>query len=130
MCTECQRGGDDALMLLCDICDSSAHTFCVGLGQEVPEGNWYCDGCRPTVFSSLNSQLPTPTSDRRLSSNVSDVSSPIAGGFDLNEAYVPETPLTQQACVFPEPRLPVNDFVAGPTGTGATTLRDRRWIRC
>nr|GEY64324.1 sarcoplasmic reticulum histidine-rich calcium-binding protein-like [Tanacetum cinerariifolium] len=129
MCTECQRGGDDALMLLCDICDSSAHTFCVGLGQEVPEGNWYCDGCRPTVFSSLNSQLTTPTSDRRLSSNVSDLSSPIAGGFDLNEAYVPETPLTQQAHVFPEPRLPVNDFLAGPTGTGATTLRDRRRIR-
>ncbi|PWA66986.1 Zinc finger, FYVE/PHD-type [Artemisia annua] len=129
MCTECQRGGDDALMLLCDICDSSAHTFCVGLGQEVPEGNWYCDGCRPTVFSSLNSQLPTPTSDRRLSSNVSDLSSPVAGGFDLNEAYVPETPLTQQAHVFPEPRLPVNDFVAGPPGTGATTLRDRRRIR-
>ena len=39
MCTECQRGGDDDLMLLCDICDSSAHTFCVGLGGEVPEGN-------------------------------------------------------------------------------------------
>ena len=46
VCIECNRGGDDSLMLLCDICDSSAHTYCVGLGREVPEGNWYCGGCR------------------------------------------------------------------------------------
>uniref|UniRef100_A0A804RBJ2 RING/U-box protein n=1 Tax=Zea mays TaxID=4577 RepID=A0A804RBJ2_MAIZE len=46
VCIECNQGGDDNLMLLCDICDSSAHTYCVGLGREVPEGNWYCGGCR------------------------------------------------------------------------------------
>ncbi|KAL6901941.1 hypothetical protein ACP4OV_004817 [Aristida adscensionis] len=46
VCIECNQGGDDSLMLLCDICDSSAHTYCVGLGNEVPEGNWYCGGCR------------------------------------------------------------------------------------
>ncbi|WOL06679.1 hypothetical protein Cni_G15413 [Canna indica] len=46
VCTECQQGGDDSLMLLCDICDSCAHTYCVGLGREVPEGNWYCNCCR------------------------------------------------------------------------------------
>ncbi|XP_077215501.1 RING/U-box protein [Tasmannia lanceolata] len=45
-CIECGQLGDDSLMLLCDICDSSAHTYCVGLGREVPEGNWYCEGCR------------------------------------------------------------------------------------
>nr|XP_043619021.1 uncharacterized protein LOC122590910 [Erigeron canadensis] len=120
-CTECQNGGDDALMLLCDICDSSAHTYCVGLGREVPEGNWYCEGCRPTVFGTLSSQRPTPPSDRRLSGNASDLSSPIAGGFDLNEMYVPETPLIQQTYVLPEP-------MPAPTGTAATTLRDRRRI--
>ncbi|XP_023772512.1 uncharacterized protein LOC111921162 [Lactuca sativa] len=117
ICTECHHGGEDALMLLCDICDSSAHTFCVGLGREVPEGNWYCDGCRPTVFGSLNSSDPLPPSSSR---------SPIPGGFDLNELYVPETPLTQQqpqsqqtrVLVLPEP----GDF------TPATTLRDRRRI--
>ena len=46
VCRECNRGGDDNLMRLCDICDSSAHTYCVGLGRQVPEGNWYCGGCR------------------------------------------------------------------------------------
>ncbi|XXG79182.1 hypothetical protein AAC387_Pa09g0309 [Persea americana] len=39
VCVECQQGGDDSLMLLCDICDTPAHTYCVGLGREVPEGN-------------------------------------------------------------------------------------------
>lgn len=121
MCTECHNGGDDALMLLCDICDSSAHTFCVGLGREVPEGNWYCEGCRPTVFGTLSSLRPPPTSDRRLSSSATDLSSPIAGGFDLNELYVPETPLTQHTRVVPEP-------MPAPNGTVATTLRDRRRI--
>ncbi|KAM0947617.1 putative chromatin regulator PHD family [Dioscorea sansibarensis] len=47
VCVECQQGGDDYLMLLCDICDTPAHTYCVGLGRDVPEGNWYCEGCRP-----------------------------------------------------------------------------------
>ncbi|XP_078445588.1 uncharacterized protein LOC144714681 [Wolffia australiana] len=48
VCIECQQGGDDNLMLLCDICDSPAHTYCVGLGRDVPEGNWYCNSCRYT----------------------------------------------------------------------------------
>ncbi|XP_038999266.1 uncharacterized protein LOC120124737 [Hibiscus syriacus] len=26
------------------------HTYCVGLGREVPEGSWYCDGCRPVAI--------------------------------------------------------------------------------
>ena len=90
---------------------------------------WYDDRCRSTVFSALNSQLPTPTLDKRLRSNLSYLSSPLAGGFELNEAYVTETPLTQQARVFPQSRLSVIDFVVGPTGTGATTLRDKRRIR-
>ncbi|MQL75744.1 hypothetical protein Taro_008131 [Colocasia esculenta] len=54
VCLVCQQGGDDNLMLLCDICDSSAHTYCVGLMREVPEGNWYCDGCRYTDPDSSN----------------------------------------------------------------------------
>ncbi|MFS7946241.1 putative chromatin regulator PHD family [Helianthus anomalus] len=119
ICSECHNGGDDALMLLCDICDSSAHTFCVGLGREVPEGNWYCEGCRPTVIGTVNSQRPTPNSNTGLSSNTSDLLSPVVGGFDLNELYVPETPLTQQTHVRPEP-------VSATIGNVATTLRDRR----
>ncbi|KAG0489768.1 hypothetical protein HPP92_006631 [Vanilla planifolia] len=57
VCLECHQGGDDSLMLLCDICDSSAHTYCVGLGREVPEGNWYCECCRIAGEGSLHSQV-------------------------------------------------------------------------
>ncbi|KAG8099021.1 hypothetical protein GUJ93_ZPchr0013g36426 [Zizania palustris] len=56
VCIECNRGGDDNLMLLCDICDSSAHTYCVGLGRQVPEGNWYCGGCRSGGEGPSNAQ--------------------------------------------------------------------------
>ncbi|KAK1317034.1 hypothetical protein QJS10_CPA05g00297 [Acorus calamus] len=57
VCMECHQGGDDNLMLLCDICDSSAHTYCVGLGREVPEGDWFCSGCRPAHHGSSSSQI-------------------------------------------------------------------------
>ncbi|KAJ4721610.1 PHD and RING finger domain-containing protein [Melia azedarach] len=49
-CSECHQEGDDDLTLLCDFCDSPSHTYCVGLGRVVPEGNWYCDGCKPVAL--------------------------------------------------------------------------------
>ncbi|KAK3147486.1 hypothetical protein QOZ80_3BG0282930 [Eleusine coracana subsp. coracana] len=58
VCIECNQGGDDSLMLLCDICDSSAHTYCVGLGREVPEGNWYCGGCRLSEEGPSHARTP------------------------------------------------------------------------
>ncbi|XP_058106820.1 uncharacterized protein LOC131250548 [Magnolia sinica] len=42
LCTECQSSKDENLLLLYDLCDSVAHTYCVGLGVTVPEGDWYC----------------------------------------------------------------------------------------
>lgn len=63
ICSECHQGGDDGLMLLCDLCDSPAHTYCVGLGREVPEGNWYCDGCRPVALESSCSQVQERVAD-------------------------------------------------------------------
>ncbi|CAA3007029.1 chromodomain-helicase-DNA-binding 5-like isoform X1, partial [Olea europaea subsp. europaea] len=58
---ECQLGGDDALLLLCDLRDSAAHTHCVSIGHEVPEGNWYCEDCRPTAIASSNEQVLNPS---------------------------------------------------------------------
>nr|KYP74373.1 PHD and RING finger domain-containing protein 1 [Cajanus cajan] len=87
ICSECHQGGDDGLMLLCDICDSPAHTYCVGLGQEVPEGNWYCNGCRPVALGSSSSQVQEafnqgfghlPSS--RFSSRSVEGASPVSGG--------------------------------------------------
>ncbi|KAG8363882.1 hypothetical protein BUALT_Bualt19G0068700 [Buddleja alternifolia] len=112
LCTECQQGGDDAFMLLCDICDSPAHTYCVGLGCAVPEGNWYCDGCRPTALASSNAQALNPMPDNEFNNNFSFTSSPVATPrmtFDLNELYVPETPSSQVTVHTPSPRQSIGD---------------------
>lgn len=133
LCTECLLGGDDALMLLCDLCDSPAHTFCVGLGREVPDGNWYCDGCRPTALASSNGQCLNPTPDHGASNNLSVGSSPgsaVRETFDLNEAYVPDTPLSQVNGYSQSPRHIGHLQPTSPaSGSGAFTLHDRRRIQ-
>lgn len=118
-------------MLLCDLCDSPAHTYCVGLGHEVPEGNWYCESCRPTALASSNPQNMNPTPDiNRTSSNFSIGSPPVANvreTFDLNEMYVPDTPLAEESGGFQSPR---DGRVASPaSGVGASTVFDRRRIQ-
>ncbi|XP_031120117.1 uncharacterized protein LOC116023266 isoform X1 [Ipomoea triloba] len=44
-CNVCHSSADDSLLLLCDLCDSASHTYCVGLGATVPEGDWFCSDC-------------------------------------------------------------------------------------
>ncbi|XP_019152628.1 PREDICTED: uncharacterized protein LOC109149358 isoform X2 [Ipomoea nil] len=44
-CNVCHSSADDCLLLLCDLCDSASHTYCVGLGATVPEGDWFCSDC-------------------------------------------------------------------------------------
>lgn len=130
LCTECQQGGDDALMLLCDLCDSPAHTYCVGLGHEVPEGNWYCESCRPTALASSNPHNLNPMPDNRTSGSFSVGSPPVANvreTFDLNEMYVPDTPLTEESGDFQSPRDGQVSSLA--SGIGAFTVSDRRRIQ-
>nr|DAD31559.1 TPA_asm: hypothetical protein HUJ06_010410 [Nelumbo nucifera] len=55
-CTECHSTADENLLLLCDLCDSAAHTYCVGLGVTVPEGDWYCHDCAVSRDDHSNSQ--------------------------------------------------------------------------
>ncbi|KAG2606008.1 hypothetical protein PVAP13_4NG149913 [Panicum virgatum] len=45
ICTVCNGSRDDELLLLCELCDSAAHTYCAGLGTVVPEGDWFCKDC-------------------------------------------------------------------------------------
>ncbi|KAL8115056.1 hypothetical protein AgCh_021764 [Apium graveolens] len=133
ICTECLQGGDDALMLLCDICDSPAHTYCVGLGREVPSGDWFCEGCRLGTSSAPHIHGLNSVVGQRESNNLSGMSSPVhnVGELDLNSLYVPETPLTQQAGPFPIPRRFGSEYqAASPTyGSGAFTVFDRRRIQ-
>jgi len=38
----CYGAKDENLILICDLCDNISHTFCVGLGYTVTEGDWFC----------------------------------------------------------------------------------------
>ncbi|XP_020176273.1 uncharacterized protein [Aegilops tauschii subsp. strangulata] len=142
VCIECNQGGDDNLMLLCDICDSSAHTFCVGLGREVPEGNWYCGGCRSSVEGPSHAQTQDRVVHRGDSNmNTADSSSgslgrstpsgvfqrpppinvqPSLQGFDLNLSPIetPEEDKRAESHLSAEP-------VSTPTGRHATLDRRR-----
>ncbi|KAK9673305.1 hypothetical protein RND81_12G159100 [Saponaria officinalis] len=132
ICTECRQGGDDALMLLCDVCDSPAHTYCVGLGQDVPEGNWYCDGCRSAALSPSHSQTPDLVPDQRdgAGAGVSDRLSTYENmsEIDLN-VTIPETPLLSHVDGFrSSPRYSVgNRQIPSPvSGVGVSTVSGRR----
>lgn len=131
ICTECHQGGDDALMLLCDLCDSPAHTYCVGLGREVPEGNWYCDGCRPSAHGSSHSQTQDLTPDQRNSTGISDGTSTYENmaEIDLN-VTIPETPISQGNGFLSSPRFSGGSFQAPSpaSGMGVSTVSGRRLI--
>ncbi|XVE63104.1 hypothetical protein DITRI_Ditri06bG0172900 [Diplodiscus trichospermus] len=133
ICSECHQGGDDELMLLCDLCDSSAHTYCVGLGREVPDGNWYCDGCRPVALGTSSSQVQDCLPDQRTMNNFYNRLSPIVNvGENLDSIVVPSThtPLTPSFVGLSSPRFPVVDVPAASpvSGVGAPTLTGRRWL--
>ncbi len=45
-CLVCGRGDDEAMMLLCDGCDDSYHTYCLFPPlKEIPKGDWRCPMC-------------------------------------------------------------------------------------
>ncbi|KAL2234888.1 UNVERIFIED_CONTAM: PHD and RING finger domain-containing protein [Sesamum indicum] len=58
-CSVCHGVADESLLLLCDLCDSAAHTYCVGLGVTVPEGDWYCQDCTLLREERLKSETNT-----------------------------------------------------------------------
>lgn len=43
-CPVCNSSGDEEVLLLCDGCDASYHTYCIGL-DEIPDGSWFCIEC-------------------------------------------------------------------------------------
>ncbi|KAK7284406.1 hypothetical protein RJT34_19152 [Clitoria ternatea] len=134
ICSECHQGGDDGLMLLCDICDTPAHTYCVGLGREVPEGNWYCEGCRPVALGSSNSQVQEHVADPRVTTQSLPVrSSPVVNireSIDLNLISSPLASFSQAFGHLSSSRLSgMTVEGASPVpGGGAPTLSERRWI--
>nr|XP_037876402.1 bromodomain adjacent to zinc finger domain protein 1A isoform X2 [Bombyx mori] len=52
-CRLCRRRADPHAMLLCDACNAGHHLYCLtpplqpGELKKVPEGDWFCDQCKP-----------------------------------------------------------------------------------
>jgi hypothetical protein len=47
------------LQVLCDGCDKGFHWWCLKL-QGIPEGDWYCSGCRPATDASIPAEQAAP----------------------------------------------------------------------
>ncbi|TKY54986.1 PHD and RING finger domain-containing protein 1 [Spatholobus suberectus] len=55
-CSICHAGTEEHLLLLCDLCDTASHTYCVGLGYTVPEGDWFCHDCAISRETNTNEE--------------------------------------------------------------------------
>lgn len=58
-CNVCHSTADDVLLLLCDLCDTGYHTYCVGLGATVPEGDWFCADCSLLKAEQAQNEIKT-----------------------------------------------------------------------
>ncbi|CAH9112217.1 unnamed protein product [Cuscuta epithymum] len=56
-CNVCHKSDNECLLLLCDLCDSASHTYCVGLGSNVPDGDWFCSDC--TILRTEHAKTDT-----------------------------------------------------------------------
>ncbi|WRX19097.1 zinc finger protein [Theobroma cacao] len=68
-CSVCHGIADESLLLLCDLCDSAAHTYCVGLGATVPDGDWFCHDCALSRSEHEKTEVDTDTDNKMISGN-------------------------------------------------------------
>ncbi|KLU83945.1 hypothetical protein MAPG_02994, partial [Magnaporthiopsis poae ATCC 64411] len=63
-CPVCNSAGDEDVLLLCDGCDASYHTYCIGL-DDIPDGSWFCMECAPTLGDFEDARPPRRSNSRR-----------------------------------------------------------------
>ncbi|CAL5198492.1 unnamed protein product [Lathyrus oleraceus] len=56
-CCICYVAKDENLIIICDLCDMASHAYCVGLGYNVPEGDWFCHDCAVSRETNANDGL-------------------------------------------------------------------------
>ncbi|KAL6596563.1 hypothetical protein ACP70R_047206 [Stipagrostis hirtigluma subsp. patula] len=136
-CSVCSCSRDDELLLLCELCDSAAHTYCVGLGNTVPEGDWFCRDCAATREEHLRLQVD---GERRGGQGELDISvealraqrapAPSISDFVGEEYYglssAPGTHVPSNDLSMDEPALSIYDIVDEDYTTNASR---RNWPR-
>ncbi|KAK9116421.1 hypothetical protein Sjap_015368 [Stephania japonica] len=111
-CTLCQSSIDENLLLLCDLCDSAVHTYCVGLGRTVPEGDWYCQDCTISRNDYRNSENDVDSSQVAIIVNPKQVvGASVSISEVVQESYFLEVhqPPSDSSCPKQEPSSPVSD---------------------
>ncbi|KAM1437899.1 hypothetical protein ACFXTO_011976 [Malus domestica] len=145
-CQVCPGMADEYLLLLCDICDSAAHTYCVGLGNTVPEGDWFCLDCTTirgehddnvdSSFDSDDEYLLGP-SDPNISAF--DIEQESYGHISAANRYLPRIPRIPDHFALPVVRdrstSIADEVITTPAETlpsvaasGARTLVHRRYV--
>lgn len=67
-CSVCHQMTDESLLLLCDLCDSASHTYCIGLGFTVPEGDWFCHDCTVCRTEHMNREMHADSDNENVTS--------------------------------------------------------------
>ncbi|GKV25165.1 hypothetical protein SLEP1_g34643 [Rubroshorea leprosula] len=68
-CSVCQNAANEHLLLLCDLCDTASHTYCIGLGATVPEGDWFCHDCAISRAEHDKNELDTGIDNHNITGN-------------------------------------------------------------
>ncbi|PKI31445.1 hypothetical protein CRG98_048158 [Punica granatum] len=92
-CTICKGSQDEWLLLLCDLCDSASHTYCVGLGYTVPTGDWLCPDCNILRKSQADGEESDEARSSLLLSIVREGSS-----SEINGPVTPASPPLNPSC--------------------------------
>ncbi len=65
-CVVCNRMDDDENMLLCDGCDDGYHIYCCTPKlREIPDGDWFCEECRPSKRARQQQSKGQPPSGQQ-----------------------------------------------------------------
>ncbi|KAK9748170.1 hypothetical protein RND81_02G040900 [Saponaria officinalis] len=110
-CSVCNGTKDESLLLLCDLCDSASHTYCVGLGATVPEDDWYCHDC---------DILRAEQSDSGICDAVETLAIPKKVG-EVEDVHVDESETTAPVSIF--------DIVREPSEPRRTCLGTDRLLK-
>ncbi|KAJ4959888.1 hypothetical protein NE237_019798 [Protea cynaroides] len=130
-CSECNGKANESLLLLCDLCDSASHTYCVGLGATVPEGDWYCHDCTISKDEHSNGEVETDYGNKKFFINfdVTPNEAPVSIYDIVRETNVPEVDRTSERTSadpnqLSSPIMPQRDSSAGSNvrDPGARTL--------
>ncbi|EOY22180.1 RING/U-box-like protein [Theobroma cacao] len=70
-CRVCHGIADESnRRLLCDICDSAVHTYCVGFSATVPAGGaWFCYGCALSRYNHDKTKVNIAMDNQKISGN-------------------------------------------------------------